>query len=266
MAENSLRRLRREAGFSSAKAFAEYVGIPVPTYTRYEQGEDGPETSIPIKNACLIADALGCTVDAVIGRSEVPDSSVRNDMQLFYNRLSEEGKARMEEFCDYLEYCEKRAGDRVSQWREAEYIRMAVNFEQALVRQETDEDGNNALLFLSAKDRRDRFENFVGGQGVAMFIVDERQERLRIERDAREVCGLVYYDDDGTPILEVADDPVLEESIQEEIESDLDRWRERRRAEDKEVIANVMQAYDKLHPDIAGGCKSQVTYHFVTFE
>lgn len=60
----SLQRLRKAAGFKSAKAFADYVGINPSTYTDYEQGK----ASLSYERAWQLADAAGCTLDALGGR------------------------------------------------------------------------------------------------------------------------------------------------------------------------------------------------------
>ena len=63
MEDNSLRKLRKAAGWPTAKAFSDSIGMAAPTYARYEQSGDGPETAIPMKAAFVIADALGCSHD-----------------------------------------------------------------------------------------------------------------------------------------------------------------------------------------------------------
>ena len=61
----NLQRLRKEAGFRSAKSFAESVGLNPGTYTSYEQGE----RSFTYETAWDMADALHCTLDELGGRS-----------------------------------------------------------------------------------------------------------------------------------------------------------------------------------------------------
>lgn len=62
-----LKRLRREAGFKSARAFAEHAGMSVSAYTSYEQGRSNMNLLVAAK----IADLLGCTLDEMAGR-DVP--------------------------------------------------------------------------------------------------------------------------------------------------------------------------------------------------
>ena len=60
----NLQNVRRDAGFKSAKAFAEYVGMNSKTYTAYEQGT----RSMTLAQAWEFADALHCSLDELAGR------------------------------------------------------------------------------------------------------------------------------------------------------------------------------------------------------
>lgn len=65
-----LQKVRKAAGWKSARAYAEHLGIPVDTYTQYEQGK----RTMNIIVAWEIADDLGCTLDAIAGRDFQGDS------------------------------------------------------------------------------------------------------------------------------------------------------------------------------------------------
>ena len=111
--KRTLQRMRREAGFRSAKDFAERVGIPISTYARYERAGDGPECGIPLPSAWAIADALGCSIDLVVGREDIDAAgySIRERVEA----LSRTGREMHE---DYLRFLEFREGANVSQdWR-----------------------------------------------------------------------------------------------------------------------------------------------------
>ena len=60
-----LQKMRKAAGFKSAKAFAEYVGVNPNTYTQYEQGL----VAMLYERAWQFADALNCTLDELGGRT-----------------------------------------------------------------------------------------------------------------------------------------------------------------------------------------------------
>ena len=102
--DGSLRRLRREAGFRHAQDFAKRLGVPAPTYARYERQPDGPETGIPMKAAWKIADALGCSIDLVVGREA--DESEASRVQRLYNALTPSSRDRLDEYLDFIEYRE----------------------------------------------------------------------------------------------------------------------------------------------------------------
>lgn len=61
----NLQKLRKEAGWKSAKAYAEHLGLNPATYTEYEQGR----ISMPIRTAWAIADDLDVSLDELVGRT-----------------------------------------------------------------------------------------------------------------------------------------------------------------------------------------------------
>ncbi|MDY5809524.1 MAG: helix-turn-helix transcriptional regulator [Coriobacteriales bacterium] len=64
MTKPGLQKMRKAAGWKSARAFAEHIGMPVDTYTQYEQGK----RTMNIEVAWDLADELGCTIDQIAGR------------------------------------------------------------------------------------------------------------------------------------------------------------------------------------------------------
>lgn len=62
--KSNLQAMRKRAGYKSAKAFAEHIGMSVDTYTSYEQGK----TSMSLLKAWEFADILHCTLDELAGR------------------------------------------------------------------------------------------------------------------------------------------------------------------------------------------------------
>ena len=60
----NIQNLRINAGFKSAREFAETSGIKLSTYTNYEKDS----SRIPLENAVKIANALNCTLDDLAGR------------------------------------------------------------------------------------------------------------------------------------------------------------------------------------------------------
>ena len=62
--QNELQAMRKRAGYKSAKAFAEAIGMSVNTYTNYEQGK----SKLSIEQAWRFADILECSLDELAGR------------------------------------------------------------------------------------------------------------------------------------------------------------------------------------------------------
>lgn len=100
--KRTLQRMRREAGYRSAKDFAESVGIPMSTYARYERAGDGPECGIPLPSAWAIADALGCSIDLVVGREDI-DSATGDSFQARFESLGSTERASLESYLSFLE-------------------------------------------------------------------------------------------------------------------------------------------------------------------
>lgn len=101
-AKRTLQRLRREAGYRSAKDFAAVLGMPESTYARYERAEEGPGCGIPLASAWAIADALGVSIDLVVGREDIdaPRPITLDDRA---HALSIDGRRMLSDYMDYLE-------------------------------------------------------------------------------------------------------------------------------------------------------------------
>ena len=69
--ETQLQALRKKAGFKSAKAFAEKIGMNAYTYTNYEQGK----ANFTLAQAWEFADLLGCSLDELAGRQWPPEGA-----------------------------------------------------------------------------------------------------------------------------------------------------------------------------------------------
>ena len=72
-AEN-LKKYRKMAGFDSARAFAEYIGIPPATYSNYEKGTREPKMITAEK----ISAALGVSPSELLGIDPSPDEKYIN--------------------------------------------------------------------------------------------------------------------------------------------------------------------------------------------
>lgn len=94
--KTQLQAMRKRAGFKSAKAFADHVGINVSTYTKYEQGM----SEMSLERAWTFADALDCTLDELAGR-KLPGTTGAHYMRpkgdTIAHRFAEEYAARFSE-------------------------------------------------------------------------------------------------------------------------------------------------------------------------
>ncbi|MBR1828139.1 MAG: helix-turn-helix transcriptional regulator [Atopobiaceae bacterium] len=104
--KTALSDLREGAGYRNAKEFAAVLGVPASTYSRWERGAQGPASAIPMAAAWAIADKLGCTIDAVVGRDSEPEAEGK-DLNAFYRSLSEGGQRILDEFAQYLDFRER---------------------------------------------------------------------------------------------------------------------------------------------------------------
>ncbi|MBE5023970.1 helix-turn-helix transcriptional regulator [Olsenella sp. DSM 107455] len=68
---STLQALRKKAGFRSATAFAEKIGMNAYTYTNYEQGK----ANFTLEKAWEFADLLGCSLDELAGRQWPPEGA-----------------------------------------------------------------------------------------------------------------------------------------------------------------------------------------------
>ena len=85
-----LQLARKAAGYRSAKAFAEHMGISVNTYTGYEQGR----IAFSIEQAWEFADALGTDLDGLVGHDAAryfadPGQEALNG---YYESMNTEGR------------------------------------------------------------------------------------------------------------------------------------------------------------------------------
>lgn len=99
--KTQLQAMRKRAGFKSAKAFAEHVGMSVSTYTKYEQGM----SEMSLERAWKFADALDCTLDELAGRKAPNRASGDARMGSIadnYESMNETGRARLAEQAEMM--------------------------------------------------------------------------------------------------------------------------------------------------------------------
>lgn len=245
MAKN-IQDLRREAGFRSGRDFAVELGIPPSTYARYEH----TPRAIPLRQAWAIADRLGCSIDMVVGREPIDVEDMRGDVQKYYDALSGDARSLMDDFMEFVSLREAREAARRQREDEYRYASYARYYERRFL-QLVDEGGPVAetILFGSGDEVRAAYEEFVRGclAEKRAEAVEERCGMLRSEIGAGlEMAD--FGDGEGYTLAETTG--ILPA---DEVERAASEERERVEAEleesDKEVIAQVMAAYDRLHPE-----------------
>lgn len=92
--KTNLQAMRKKAGYRSARAFAEHIGMNVATYTDYEQGRH----SFTLEKAWEFADLLGCSLDELAGRQWPPEGAAapadprREALLASYDQLNDDGR------------------------------------------------------------------------------------------------------------------------------------------------------------------------------
>ena len=157
---STLKDLRKAAGYKTACEFAATLRIPQTTYSRYEQH---PE-NIPTSAAWQLADALGCSIDVVVGREHVSVDEMRGDQQHFYDGLSPANRILMDEFSEFLALREKKAA-------QSKVRRQRLRFD-ALCAQYLE-------LFYSERDTKLGFGELIGYDSQA----EERSAFIEFLRD-----------------------------------------------------------------------------------
>lgn len=98
----NLKKLRKQKGFRSVKAFSEACGIPEGTLYSYEL----ELRDMSLKNACIIADALNCSLDELAGRdiSKLKPMLQRDEQELLGNfrQLDDDSKASIIQLANSL--------------------------------------------------------------------------------------------------------------------------------------------------------------------
>ena len=86
-----LQELRKQAGYKSANAFADYAGIKRGTYTDYEQGRIVP----PIEKLWELADIFDVSLDYLVGRdfTRPEPEEEAPEIMAAYEKLDDTAKA-----------------------------------------------------------------------------------------------------------------------------------------------------------------------------
>ena len=162
MASNLL-ELRRAAGFRNANDFAEAHGIPSSTYARYESNPD----KIPMERAWQLADILGTTIDAIVGRETPDPAGARGEVQLEYDGLTPEARALADELREFVLMKDEKIRERRRREEERPFEALCYQYEQQMLSQMREGAGFGELVaFESAEAARTAFESFLQEQAA----------------------------------------------------------------------------------------------------
>jgi len=153
----SLQQLRKDAGYRTAREFAEACGFTPSSLARYEKEPD----AIPVKSAWKMADVLGCTIDDVVGRESQITADLRGEIQARYEALPASLRPSL---TDYLGFLEMRADEAESVYRkeiEDCYTDMFKVYLVMFLESLSQEEKNDVLLFGSSDLTREKFQHFL---------------------------------------------------------------------------------------------------------
>ena len=242
----TLQQLRKEAGYRTAKDFAEAIEVPPTTYARYDQSPD----KIPLKQAWMIADFLHCSIDAVVGREPIDVDSMRGDVQKFYDDLSDENQKLFDEFKEFVALKEEAIRKKKQDAEDKQYRQFAKYYERLFFQKaEKDASFGDMLIFKNPEKTRSDFES---------FLIERARNKREIEiQEYIEDLIVELQDPSPEPIYDEHDEFIGYEDPEfltdEEMANTLDAARtsitQEYEERDKEVIAKIMKAYDKLHEE-----------------
>ena len=162
MASNLL-ELRKAAGYKNANDFAEAHGIPASTYARYESNPD----KIPMERAWQLADVLGTTIDAVVGREAPAPGTARGEVQLEYDGLTPEARALADDLREFVLMKDRRIRERKRREEERPWDALCYQYERQMLAEMGEGAAFGELVaFESAEAARAAFESFLREQAA----------------------------------------------------------------------------------------------------
>lgn len=253
---STLQELRKEAGYKTAKDLAEAMGIPAPTYARYEQN---PE-KIPIKPAWSIADFLGCTIDAVVGREPVDINQMRGEVQKTYDALSAKNRELLDEFISFVASKDEKEASARRAIDDMRLEQLEQYYERLLDQKAEEEDAcAERVIFGSYAQRRATFQDFIS-----------RKTREKGERELRDMCddlasraakggGYIQLEDGSEFFFTPGESGDEEKERLHEALTKLNAEKDEQR--EKEVVEKMMAFYDRRHEHM----KPRIEYAVVEF-
>ena len=240
----SLKDIRKDAGYRSAREYAEKSGMAVPTYSRYEQMPD----KIPLKAAWALADAFDCSIDAIVGRAQPDAETVHGSVQKRYDELPPALQDQIDMYMDFVEGKGATLQKQDAASKKMIYLDQAQRYEQMFMRTAAlDKKSSELILFGSDEDIREAFHDFVSDILEGRRKNDSKQFPeiwlSRVKAMFEDAADL-HFDRRGGLTAENPKTAAKYKPIFAEAKSN---HAGQRREKDEEVMNGIMEAYDSMH-------------------
>lgn len=239
----NIQDLRREKGYRSAREFADALGISPSSMSRYDNQPD----TIPTKVAWAMADALGCSIDEVVGRERV--TSGTSPLQETYDGLTPETRSLVDEFMAFAVEKDARARRDQKEQEERRDESLCLYYERMFV--QASYDGapfGEPVAFVTPAEEREAFEGFLASEAEKKRASGIADHCEGLEEELRSG----YVGADGERVA------MSEEEIGRWLDEERASMEEEQARRDEEVIARIMAAHDRLH---GRGRGSSFEYH-----
>ena len=152
----TIQQLRKDAGFRTAREFAEACDFTPSSLARYEKEPD----NIPVKSAWKMADVLGCSIDDIVGRESELTADLRGDVQRRFDGLPQPLQESLDDYLGYLEAKAERVGDAMRQELDGGYMDIFKLYLVIFMEGMSEEEKNETLMYGASDRMRERFQQF----------------------------------------------------------------------------------------------------------
>lgn len=250
---SALQLLRKHAGYKNADEFAKVVDIVPSTYKRYEQL---PE-KIPTTVAWKIADELGVSIDVIVGRKTMGDE---NSLDAVFSLLTKADKKLLLTFIDFLVAKEEKEADIKEEKRNRQYEEFARYYERMFMDSSFGGDLEADIAFATPSQYREMLEDFIRAKAKT------KRESEAAEYEENEISSMLtsepLYENDetGMEVFVGYNEPQEVNQVIHEAALNKTKYLERKEEEDERTIQRIMEAYDRIHPELEG----DITYSIIS--
>lgn len=149
-----LQELRKEAGYPSARSFAEAIGVPATTYIRYENNPD----RIPMKVAWQLADRLGASIDQVVGREATGEA--QGQVQRAYDELLPRSQSEVRDMIAFFSQRDESEREDMALRARQRWDAIASRIDRAFVASLAEGGPSELLLTGTDEELRQAYEAF----------------------------------------------------------------------------------------------------------